>query len=116
MRLAPLGLKIPEFVCLIALLEKEGVSQAEIGRITGAPEYATSRTVEKLVKAGLVKRLSDPESRRAHQIFLTKRGKALAGQLPALAKANNDQVLAGLNKTQRAQLEDLLGKIVEHLV
>lgn len=114
-RLDPLGLTIPEFSCLMALLEGEGATQTELGRITGAPEYATSRTIEKLVQANLVKRLPHPSSRRAHQIHFTKKGKALAIQLPGLIKTNNDHILGGLSKSQRVQLEDLLEKTVEHI-
>ena len=114
-RLAPLGLNVSEFACCMALLEQEGVTQTELGRITGTPEYTTSRTIEKLVQSGFVERLPHPTSRRAHQIYLTKKGKELAVQLPGLIKANNDRILEGLDKTQRAQLEDLLGKVIEHL-
>ncbi|MEW8623833.1 MAG: MarR family winged helix-turn-helix transcriptional regulator [Candidatus Thiodiazotropha endolucinida] len=114
-RLDPLGLTIPEFTCLMALLEGEGSTQTDLGRITGAPEYATSRTVEKLVQANLVERLPHPTSRRAHQIHFTKKGKALAIQLPGLIKANNDHILGGLSKTQRAQLEGLLRQTLDHI-
>lgn len=114
-RLAPLGLNISEFACCMALLEQEGVTQAELGRVTGTPEYTTSRTIEKLVQSGLVERLPHPTSRRAHQIYLTKKGKELAVQLPGIIKANNNRVLEGLEKAERAQLEDLLGKAIEHL-
>ncbi len=114
-RLKPFELVVPEFACLMGLLEADGSMQTELGRLTGAPEYSTSRYVDRLVQRGLAERRPHPKSRRATCIFLTDEGKTIAKQMPALVKKNNDCVLSGLSLKERKELELLLQTAVSHL-
>ena len=106
---------VPEFACLVSLVEANGSTQSELGRLTGAPEYSTSRHVDRLVQRGFVERRPHPKSRRATCVFLTNQGETLAKKLPPLIKRNNDTVLAGLSGKQRQQLEQLLQSTIDSL-
>lgn len=114
-RLRAYDLTVPEFSCLLGLLEADGPTQSELGRLTGAPEYSTSRYIDRLVKRGMVKRKPHPNSRRAMQVFLTPTGRQMAKKMPDIVRQTNESVLAGLTQNQRAKLEVLLGKAIDHL-
>jgi DNA-binding MarR family transcriptional regulator len=69
-----------KLLAAIASLEPATLNQvaAEIGR--GAP--AVSRSVESVVRAGLVERTPDPDNRRRLALRLTSEGKALLDRPP----------------------------------
>lgn len=113
--LKPFDLSVAEFSCLLGLLEENGATQSELGRLTGAPEYSTSRYVDRLVERGFAERRPHPESRRAIQVFLTEQGEELAVQMPQVVSQANDNILVGLTENQRSTLESLLEKAIDQL-
>ncbi|SMR71753.1 transcriptional regulator, MarR family [Aliiroseovarius halocynthiae] len=76
-RLKVHGLKMDHFIVLMALTEKEGASQTEIGEGLRLAGYTVSRALDALEKQGLVERKQDAQSRRTHRVFLTDDGRAL---------------------------------------
>ena len=108
--LKPLDLDIRFFANLMSLLIEDDLSQTELGRRVGEPQYTTSRIIDALQDRGLVERRRDPNSRRAHRIALTRKGKELALQLPPVIQRVNSQVLERLDKHEQQELLRLLGK------
>jgi DNA-binding MarR family transcriptional regulator len=111
--LQKIGLSTKLFGVLMILLEKEGLTQAEIGAIAEIPGYVTTRTLDTLENMGLLERRPHPTSRRSHQIFLTKKGKGYRKSLPAIIKKVNQRALSPLDKQENEQLLFLLKKILE---
>ena len=60
---------------LFLLRKKDGRYMSEMGQIIGVDNSAMTRLVDRLEKAGLVKRQIDPENRRAISILLTPAGR-----------------------------------------
>ena len=112
-KLETVGVDIKLFANLITLYRRDGVNQRELGRRLDFPEYYTSRNVDLLVKEGLVERRSDPDSRRTTLIFLTKKGRAMASQLPRLIREANKEHLATLTQKERVLILELLQKAAE---
>jgi DNA-binding MarR family transcriptional regulator len=110
-KLAVLGLDLPSFATLMTLFEGEGMTQTELSAAVGVQNYATTRTLDKLAKQKLVERRASPRSRRSYQIFLTKKGQALRGDLIAIVAAVNRETLQDLEPTMRKQLVACLQKI-----
>ncbi len=108
--LEPLNLDIRYFANLITLLIEDELSQAELGQRVGEAQYRTSRIVDGLEERGLVERRKDPNSRRAHRIALTRKGREVAGQLPPIIRRVNRTVLKKLSKGEQQQLTALLAK------
>ena len=90
------------------LSEQEGVNQTELGKAVGVPGYTTTRTLDVMEVRGLVERRSDPDSRRAHRIYLTNEGKALTKKLPTIVQRVNSNFLSALKKNESTQLIDTL--------
>lgn len=78
------------------------------------PGGITSR-LDRLERAGLVRRRADAEDRRVIEVELTpKARKLIDGLLPAHLE-NEERLLAGLNKRERGELDRLLAKLLEPL-
>jgi DNA-binding MarR family transcriptional regulator len=73
--------------------------------------WMTNRLHE-LERAGLIKRVSDPDDRRGALVRLTRRGVALVDEVAPLHMRNERALLDPLPRSQRKQLEDLLRSLL----
>jgi len=71
------GLSFSQINILMRLVHGESAGVSEIGEQLGVTNAAASQAVERLVQLGLIERTEDPEDRRAKQLTLTQKGRAL---------------------------------------
>jgi DNA-binding MarR family transcriptional regulator len=100
-----LDLPIAQVRCLNAVGEREGERLIELASRAALTLPAASRTIDKLVRRGLVLRLSDPEDRRAVRLFLTDAGRDLLDRVRRARLAHLEKTIRRLS---RAEMEDLL--------
>jgi DNA-binding MarR family transcriptional regulator len=74
---------------------------------------AVTTTVDGLETADLVRRAPDPTNRRVIRIELTDKGRAALRELRSARRAAAEEILAPLDKEQRAQLTVLLNALFE---
>ena len=72
----------------------------------------TSR-LDRLERTGLVERRPDRSDRRGIRVRLTPKGLQLVNEMVPLHVANEQEALANLDKTERSELERLLGKVIQ---
>ena len=72
---------------------------------------AVTTTVDGLEAADLVRRAPDPTNRRVIRIELTDQGRAALRELRSARRAAAEEILAPLDKEQRAQLTVLLNTL-----
>jgi DNA-binding MarR family transcriptional regulator len=106
--LRPFGIGIGQWAVLLFLWERDGQSQAELARQVAIEPPTMVRTIDRMVRDGLVVREPEPGDRRATRISLTERGVALRDELVPLAVAVNEATLARLAGRQRAFFRRLL--------
>jgi DNA-binding MarR family transcriptional regulator len=90
-------------------------SPGKLAKWEGLSSGAMTNRLDQLEKAGLVRRLPDPDDRRALKVELTRKGHKLwtdtlevqAGKEAALAAALDERELAQLNKLLRKVLAGL---------
>lgn len=111
-QLAEHDLTLPQFAILMTVLEHEPLTQADIGRRFSMPAYTISRALDTLEASGLINRAAHPESRRAHQISTTEKGRALAPTLFGIVGSVNATLTRSLDDDQRAALRLLLDSIL----
>ena len=70
------------------------------------------RTIDRMVRDGLVTRTTDPGDGRLSRIHLTDRGRSLRDELVPLAVAVNDEVLGRLTPAEGRTLRRLLAKLL----
>ncbi|MBW2634386.1 MAG: MarR family transcriptional regulator, partial [Deltaproteobacteria bacterium] len=96
--LEPLGLSLSQFTIIMILLEKDGLTQVDIGQEVMLPAYATTRNIDRLESLGYVKRKRHESSRRSYRILLTDEGRDLAPALYRATKSVNELFLSPLEE------------------
>ena len=110
--LKQIGLNISQFSILMMLMENEGSTQVEMGKIISMPAYATTRTLDKLEAGQYVERRIDESSRRSFRIFLTSKGRKLGPVLFAIVDRVNAGLLSDLSESGQTNLKGVLQKLV----
>ena len=72
----------------------------------------TTKRLDKLEQAGLIRREADPNDRRGSLITLTDAGRALIDSVTAAHLANEAHLISALDADERDVLADLLRKLI----
>jgi DNA-binding MarR family transcriptional regulator len=100
---------------LLAALEEFGpASQAALGRRTSIDRSDVVAALNELAGRGLVQRSPDPDDRRRNIITITPAGIQELQTLDEILVGVQDELLAPLSAADRAQLVDLLTRLLEH--
>lgn len=103
------------FGVLLALSAADGQSQQQLSRGLAIPASRVVALVDDLQAAGLVVRRPHPSDRRVYAVSLTPEGAQELDAAAASALALEDQLSAGLDPQERAQLADLLRRVAANL-
>jgi DNA-binding MarR family transcriptional regulator len=109
--LNPLGLALPEFVCMRILSKRPGRSSAELARDTNVSPQAMNTVLRGLQERGVVTRPATVSSGRALPARLTTEGKALLKRAEAAVDLADDRVMANLTPAERRAFKRLLAAI-----
>jgi DNA-binding MarR family transcriptional regulator len=104
---------------VLASLRRAGppyeLSPTDLYRSLMRTSGAMTNRVQRLERAGLIERRPDSADGRSMLVRLTPDGLALVDQIVPLHLDNEDRVLAALAPEERAQLEDLLRRLLRGL-
>jgi DNA-binding MarR family transcriptional regulator len=109
--LRPAGVGIGQWAVLLFLWDRDGLAQAELARVVAIEPPTLVRTIDRMVRDGLVERRPDPRDARLSRIHLTDRGRAMRDELVPRAVAVNERTLGRLTPTEGRTLVRLLRKI-----
>ena len=112
-RLAPYGVAIGQWAVLLFLYERDGRTQAELSRVVAIEPPTMVRTIDRMVRDGLVERRPDPGDARAVRIVLTDRSRELREPLLTAARAVNAEAMAVLGAQRTQQTRDGLRALIE---
>jgi len=110
--LSPLGLTLPEFVCMRILSMYPGMSSAELSRHTNVTPQAMNTVLRKLEDIGAVERPESVSSGRALPATLTGPGRALLKRAEGAVRTADARILGKLDEAQQREFKrmlDLLG-------
>lgn len=111
-RLRPAGIGIGQWAIMLLLWARDGSTQAELARLAAIEPPTVVRTIDRMVRDGLVTRAPDPNDARLSRIHLTQRGRTLRDELVPHAVAVNDVFLQRLTASEGASLRRLLTKLL----
>jgi DNA-binding MarR family transcriptional regulator len=111
--LRPAGVAIGQWAVLMFLWARDGMSQAELSKVVAIEPPTMVRTLDRMVRDGLVTRVPDPKDGRVTRIHLTARGRALRDELVPLAMQVNAINLGRLTATEGRTLRRLLVKVID---
>jgi DNA-binding MarR family transcriptional regulator len=113
-QLSEIGLTVTWFAVL-DVLERGGVETgADLARHFSTDPTAVTRTIDRLEKAGLVKREKHGTDRRRYNIVLTPKARQLVPIARSVAGKNEDLFFGVLEKDERQVFESLLVKLVDN--
>ncbi len=114
-RVAPRQLAAQQFWFLVNLLERPGLSQAELGERMRMDAPTTSRLAAAMTRRRLVRSRPDPKDRRRTVLALTDAGERLARDLAGTAEEVRDAVVAGMSSEDVAALRRGLAKVIANM-
>jgi DNA-binding MarR family transcriptional regulator len=106
--LRPLGLGLPQFVCMRILATSPGRSSAALARVTNVTPQAMDQMLSGLQDAGVVARPEVVSSGRARPAKLTAKGRALLKRAEAAVRVADERILIDLTPIEQRQLKRLL--------
>jgi DNA-binding MarR family transcriptional regulator len=111
-RLRPADVGIGQWAVLLFLWARDGVTQAELAKIVSIEPPTMVRTIDRMVRDGLVTRTADASDGRITRIHLTDRGRSLGDTLLPHAVAVNEAIGGRLTASESRTLRRLLVKLV----
>jgi DNA-binding MarR family transcriptional regulator len=109
--LGPLGLTLPEFVCLRILSMNPGLSSAELSRNSNVTPQAMNTVLRRLEGVGAVARPASVSSGRALPASLTGQGRTLLKRAETAVRAADGRILAKLTTAQQREFKRMLDKL-----
>lgn len=91
---------------LTALLDRGPLRMGELASLEGVRMPTATSMVSRLEKLGLVRRVPDPQDRRAVQVDLTDGGRSQIAELVAERNGQFADLLAGLDEEDLRHLRD----------
>lgn len=93
----------------------EGCTQTEMNNALCVDVGYSTRSVAKLVEAGLMDRRPNPTDRRSNLLYLTDGGAEAFSFVVSLMEEWNAAALSCLDEREKGQLVDLLGRVAASL-
>ena len=101
-----------QYAVLLVLEQRPGVSQRELGDELDLDRSTIAELAARMVRNGLVERISDPQDKRRNTLFLTTTGRALLAEL----KPRVDNVERVLTQELSTAERDTLRHLIERLL
>jgi DNA-binding MarR family transcriptional regulator len=114
-RLQRHGVALAQWAILLVLYAKDGQTQRELSRVVAIEPPTVARTIDRMVRDGLVRREPHPHDGRATRIRLTPRALALRDELAAESMAGNQLAARVLSVDELETLKTLLRRVIDGL-
>ena len=101
---------------LLALWEKEGLTQTELAeRLQNTPATVT-KMLQRMEKSGFIQRKPDTEDQRVSRVYLTEAGRAIQIHVEAVWKIMEAEIFVNFKPEERVLLRRFLLQIRENLL
>ena len=108
------GLRLGQFQVLRHLWEQDGLTPREIASRLDVEMPTVTRTVQRMLRDGLVRREAHQSDARSVRIYLTKRGSELEAVLASILEQETEKTLQGFTTEERRALIRMLDRIAEN--
>jgi len=112
-RLKPYGLTFGQFPVLMMLSHHQNITQEMLARHFRIDKGTIARAVKKLEDAGYVRRITDPENRRAVRLFLTEKGVQIVPVIKQIDREWEDMTCTGISTENRTHTYVLLRNLAQ---
>ena len=109
------GLRLGQYQLLRMLWERDGRTPRELAERAGVEMPTVTRTVQRMIRDGLVRRVANPRDARSVHIFATRKGRAIAAVASRILEEGTETALAGFSARDRAHLIADLERVLANL-
>ena len=115
-KLKPLNMTAPQFRTITVLCQKENITQREFAEAIEADTTTAMVLCNSLEKKGWLKRVPDPNDKRANRLFLTDSGKhAFSQALPIIQTIYDKHALRGISADELNAAVPALEKLYQNI-
>jgi DNA-binding MarR family transcriptional regulator len=107
-RAVRLGFSPGQFPVLLELWEEEGLTQRQLLDRVDVEQATMANTLARMERDGLIERRVHPRDRRAQQIFLTEKARAMREEALTLAREAEDAVFSGFRRFEKELLKEFI--------
>jgi DNA-binding MarR family transcriptional regulator len=107
-RAVRLGFSPGQFPVLLELWEEEGLTQRQLLDRVDVEQATMANTLSRMERDGLIERRVHPRDKRAQQIFLTERARAMREEALELAREAEDAVFSGFRRFEKELLKEYI--------
>ncbi|RVU70688.1 MarR family transcriptional regulator [Lactobacillus xujianguonis] len=106
-----LALNRGQYLYLVRISENPDIISDHLARMLSVDRSTAARSIQKLIKHGLIRKESDLENKKIRHLFLTAKGETLADVIEHENRYSNQMALSGLNEKEQLMLKELLQKV-----
>lgn len=114
-RIEPLGVVPGQFAQLRALYECDGLTQAELCARVQIEQPTMARTLARMERDRLIKRVPDPDDRRQSLVMVSPLARELEDELLSAATSVNALATRGLDEREVAAFMTMMAKVIDNL-
>jgi DNA-binding MarR family transcriptional regulator len=114
-RIAPYGVVPGQFAQLLALFERDGVSQADLCKAVHIDQSTMALTLRRMERDGLITRVASQQDKRRTEIWLTSRARELRATLVACAQDGNAVATQGVSEVDLGTTRRVLSQMIQNL-
>ncbi|MAS04558.1 MAG: MarR family transcriptional regulator [Ahrensia sp.] len=111
-RIRPLGLAPAQFMTLLELWEKDGLTQKDLVRRLDIEQATMANTLKRMERDGLIEKQENPKDRRAQLIRITDKARGLQNEAIAAANEVNGIALSGLSEDERRVFIRTMSRVI----
>ena len=109
------GVRFGQYQVLSCLWERDGLTPRELAQQIAVEMPTVTRTVQRMLRDGLVRREDHPDDGRSVKIFLTSKAQELQPLAQHVLDESTEAALRGFTGTDREELIALLERILRNL-
>jgi DNA-binding MarR family transcriptional regulator len=101
---------------LFALWEQEGLTHSELAARLHVRPSTITKMINRMEKAGFVRRRSDPEDQRVSRVYLTDAGRSIQNEVERVWHTLEDETFVGFSLEERVLLRRFLLQMRDNLI
>jgi DNA-binding MarR family transcriptional regulator len=104
-----------QFAAMDAIITQPGIDQAGVAALIAYDRATIGGVIDRLEQKGYVARTICKHDRRAREVTATKKGKEVFGQILPTVISLQEEILPGLDETERARFLELATKAIRSI-
>jgi DNA-binding MarR family transcriptional regulator len=113
-KLEPHNIGSGQYVFLLVLYRKNGISQEELSAYLKIDKATTAKAIKKLMDDGYICRYINSNDKRAYQVFLTEKALAIQPIVQEAIQSWQKLIISGLTEEETLLVEQLLQKMAQN--